>query len=529
MGLILNCAAFYFYCFISLLSLCHFIVQVVDRKRKLVSAAVLEKPLAHCDSSQLGADSKQCPRPYGVDAFVDAAIVVVKKYISQDVRTPPLMISSLARGGKTTALNALFVALKELNGVRPVIVSFNGNSGFVKGLGETCCEAFLRVVAAQFVSNPKGIFSCTEEALETHFGEATIVLLIDELNALCAMLDEDLSLLLKKIFLDRPNRYLVFTSHYPMEVDVGFPFTGGASGRVCEKVQLPRCTDVDKLRGMADECQALQPCRVAMYSGASINSLSIQERFDNKTFSMTGFDDTTVQDKFVCELLEGTAMIRDFDIFSCVDPGGKFMFPVAYIKCIIGRMDNSIAYGVREVVQQLETYSGQYETGKDWECIVLLALLLRCFRATKNTYNLFDRVPLNPQVVKFVLLPSNCTTLEGARRELAVQAGISSSCVVIAYPTATKFPFYDSMLLVRSGDQNKYIGLQMKLGNEYPAGGSQSPNTDEWNGGSFWVRGRATETSGITNNGWVYLTKEELTRFLGYSLGTLYPATWHTV
>ena len=116
---------------------------------------MLVKGLDGCDSSQLGADSKQCPHPYGLDVFVAATLLVVDRYLPQNVRTPPLMISSLARSGKTTALNASFVALKNRNDdVRPVIVSFNGNSGFVQHDDETCCEAFLRVVAAQFVEAP---------------------------------------------------------------------------------------------------------------------------------------------------------------------------------------------------------------------------------------------------------------------------------------------------------------------------------------------------------------------------------------
>ena len=174
-----------------------------------------------------------------------------------------------------------------------------------------------------------------------------------------------------------------------------------------------------------------------------------------------------------------------------------------------------------EMVKQLETYSGQSETGKDWECIVLLALLLRCFHATKHLYDLFDRIPLNcPHLVKFTLLPSTCTTLDGARHVLAEQAGSSTSCVIIAYPTDAKFPYYDAMLLVRCNGPDRYVG------NVHPAGGSQAPSDANWNGGSFWVRGHATETSGTPSNGWIYLNKEELTRFLGYSLGTLYPANW---
>jgi hypothetical protein len=94
--------------------------------------------------------------------------------------------------------------------------------------------------------------------------------------------------------------------------------------------------------------------------------------------------------------------------------------------------------------------------------------------------------------------------------------------VIIGYPTAANFPCYDAMLLVRNtGHAEVYGGLQMKLGKVYPASADgQAP--EGWM--SFWVRGDATERSGTPNNGWIYLDRTMVTDFLGYSLGTLYPA-----
>jgi hypothetical protein len=96
--------------------------------------------------------------------------------------------------------------------------------------------------------------------------------------------------------------------------------------------------------------------------------------------------------------------------------------------------------------------------------------------------------------------------------------------VIIGYPTAANFPCYDAMLLVRNtGHAEVYGGLQMKLGKVYPASADgQAP--EGWM--SFWVRGDATERSGTPNNGWIYLDRTMVTDFLGYSLGTLYPANW---
>jgi hypothetical protein len=142
----------------------------------------LVKGLDTCDCSQLGADNIQSPRPYGLADFVAEAIIVINECLPTSSRTPPLMISSLARSGKTTALGALFAALKQEN-MYPIIISFNGTSGFIRRNGESCVDAFLRVVAAQFVNDRLAPFSCTEEALDAHFYDAKVVLLIDGLSA----------------------------------------------------------------------------------------------------------------------------------------------------------------------------------------------------------------------------------------------------------------------------------------------------------------------------------------------------------
>jgi len=257
----------------------------------------------------------------------------------------------------------------------------------------------------------------------------------------------------------------------------------------------------------------------------SVKSLWFQERFDSVKISSKVLRDPIIQSDFVAELLDGKARLHEFDMFSCVDADGKHMFPVVYINCIIDSMRISISKGVKVVFELLESYSGQSGTGKDWECIVLLALLLRCYSATNERYSLFNSVTLhNLKDVVFLLLPDICTTLEHAQNLLSTEATGMESCVIIAYPTYSKFPLYDIMLLVRGSGSDKYVGIQVKLGKGYPVG--DIPVPADWNGGSFWVRGNAPESSHTIRSGWIYLDRNELVDFLGYSLGTLYPAEW---
>ena len=137
---------------------------------------------------------------------------------------------------------------------------------------------------------------------------------------------------------------------------------------------------------------------------------------------------------------------------------------------------------------------------------------------------MFNRIPLNPQDIVFSSLPEECCTLPLAKDTLDMRATASTSCVVIGYPKAATFPCYDAMLLVReAGCDDVYVGLQMKLGNTYPTS-TDGPAPEGWS--SFWVRGDATGSSHTPRNGWIYLDSSTLRDFLGYSLGTLYPADW---
>jgi len=139
---------------------------------------------------------------------------------------------------------------------------------------------------------------------------------------------------------------------------------------------------------------------------------------------------------------------------------------------------------------------------------------------------LFDAVQLgNPEHISLVMLPSTCISVDDAKDLLSAVASTFKSCVIIGYPTATSFQVYDIMLLVRCSDNNanpnpnndKYVGIQAKLGNRYPTSGVPA---EECTGGSFWIRGDASKKSNVSR------IKDQLIRFLGHSLGELYPAKW---
>ena len=73
---------------------------------------------------------------------------------SGDNLVPPLVVSRLARGGKSTFLRVLFDRLKR-QGYVPIVINFNGS--FARRPGESNLEAVLRLVCIQFLPIGRGI------------------------------------------------------------------------------------------------------------------------------------------------------------------------------------------------------------------------------------------------------------------------------------------------------------------------------------------------------------------------------------
>jgi hypothetical protein len=143
-------------------------------------------------------------------------------------RVPPLVLSRLGRGGKTNMLQLIFNELKKNENVAPIFISFNGN--FQRFPGESDEDCILRLIAVQFIDLPR-----TEESKRYNFqfeksevlehlaqsaGGRSIVLIIDELNSLrTPPIGNTGAFLLRKEFLDKCGRYLVFSTHVEMNLD----------------------------------------------------------------------------------------------------------------------------------------------------------------------------------------------------------------------------------------------------------------------------------------------------------------------
>lgn len=90
-----------------------------------------------------------------MDRVVKEAVCLVKcevgKETSENYRVPPLVLSKLARGGKTTTLAQIFGKLKQTTDLKVIGISFNGQNvgSFQYRTGETQSQAISRLIAAQ--------------------------------------------------------------------------------------------------------------------------------------------------------------------------------------------------------------------------------------------------------------------------------------------------------------------------------------------------------------------------------------------
>ena len=481
-----------------------------------------------------------------------------------DLRVPPLVICGHARSGKSTALAHIFESLKAA-GMSPIIISFNGGSGFMRQekRNETQLEALLRVIACAL--NPgmsdgdaKRV-KCDGDAL-VQFLPSGVVLLIDELNVLGESLgslglDQEVALFLRKHFCDAAGRYVVVTSHVPLPLD-GAPASSvigsssmGSTGstRGCKVLPVATTTNPDEMRAMHTLCSAITPSEIALYGANPALLFSIKVRgeadpnirYSLGAPSLKGELPNEVLRQFVAELLEGQAemsnlVLRKFDMFSTSTAEGKIRWPLCYVERILHSIQGLWSSGeapegllaIRILIGQLGYDAQKTETGFDWEAIVAIALTLAClgvkYRIRRAT---FVEALVGDRSVEKVLvrtLPPDVREVGRARDKISEL--LTTDCTLGLFtPAYSKFPIFDGFIAYRStGGNVDLVGVQMKLGRAYP---DQDVPVGVQAG--FLIRGDAPEKGrGDARPGWTYLDKGSIMHVLGYSLGSLYPSCW---
>jgi hypothetical protein len=506
------------------------------------------------DCSRLGISPSATRRYFiGVEAVVAQSMDIIKTELplgtGRDAayRVPPLMFSRLSRGGKSTVLNAIFHKLQS-EGINCIIITFSGNFRFRSG--ETQKNAILRLIASQLVSslskNPDQDIECDEAALDERIGNESFVLLIDELNTLSnnEPVDAEAGLMLRNMFLDKCNRYLVFTTHIPLDLDL---FSGHVKStlnapRGVMVVPMPVETNLDELRKMFDDTHSVTPAEVSLYGGIPSLIFSVKalhEMHPSVRFRMIvlpdNFNRQSLLHELIDELVSGcrnlsNKNLRVFDRCSSSPEQGKVQWPLCYIKCILETCTplSMITTNLIECITAIEVLAKEIGSGKDWEYIVQFSLIVQSYhhQLFGGRY-LFEIASMGPtQAVHIFHL--NSRTAEEAKTEIfdcCRQCNETALCLF--FPKFASFPTFDGFIAYHAPGQTsepRVVGVQMKLGNDCPTERGVEFN---WVSKGYLIRGIAANRNYTSPDGfWQCMTNSEIDSLVGYSLGSIRPCNW---
>jgi hypothetical protein len=277
----------------------HETIQKTDKTLKVDLQYLLDKGNCFEDKEKkknpIQFDESDCPEDklIGVKEVVESAFESIKEHMktskkvpeqaSEGNRTSPTALCSFARGGKTTIIKYLYDKLRDED-CHPLCITFNGNGArpFKKNNNESDAEALTRVIAAEIINyKGKKKIVCSIEDIEEYFRRKEteyyekkgktmkIVLLIDEVNRLSENIGEDAANILRNHFLDKYNRYLVFSSHIPMDPTslAGIYLGSSGSDRIVNYVNLPRSFELEKYKKMHPKCEDLNLYSLFFYGG----------------------------------------------------------------------------------------------------------------------------------------------------------------------------------------------------------------------------------------------------------------------
>jgi hypothetical protein len=489
-----------------------------------------------------------------VDKTLNEALAKIKHHLNMSSdRTPPLMISRMSRGGKTTLLYLLFERLKS-EGYHPIYISFNGTYTRLEGLSES--ESILHLITVQ-LTNPNEIngrkIICNENALDRHLGNEPVVLLIDELNVLSHPIDEDASCMLKRLFLDKMNRYLVFSTHVPMPIDPKVSnIMVSLSARQCIPVSFEPIADPAELQKMGVEYQNLSPMEAVVYGGIPSLIYShkdlcfnpVQHFNDNSkhlTFDEKHFEYLLLS-VITGELSDEIEDYARFGMLSLLDSGEIHVhWPLCYIVSLLKSFActsalkeqlKTVFLGISSDYSQLLSCSSRNKgSGKDWESLINIVILLRCVLSKyQQEYFPFFNVNKPTSTVIFHEISENNihqTQIDIAARITQIPHD-QFPVVLFAVPTVTDFPIVDGILAYCAHYQSniEYHGYQAKAGEGYPK--ESASEIPEWMKTCYLLRGNAPTTiRGTDKPKWTYLNQSTIVKLLGSSLAPLYPAFLH--
>jgi hypothetical protein len=288
---------------------------------------------------------------------VGEAVNCEEVFIDENHKVPPAMFSRTFRGGKTTFIQLLHLELVR-RGFCPISITLNSGSTLPFSENDTTKQKLIKLIASNFFIDPSAAIPwCVTEKeehkllqhIENTCGSKKVVLLIDELSNLIPGIPLDIptSEFLIKNFLDKVNRYLIFTTHIPM---TSFDLFTNSVSRMSERevcaINPPFCFAAELINHMPN-CNTVTPAQIAFYGGIPsliyfINKVNQHDQFNPQRrfeyfIRRNPLQENKIPDFVRCVLNgERRAGLQTMDRFSSMiqDENGFNIvtFPLCYIK-----------------------------------------------------------------------------------------------------------------------------------------------------------------------------------------------------
>ena len=429
-----------------------------------------------------------------MDRVVNEAVCIVKKNVMMGsldgYQIPPLVFKRMVCGGKTTTLSYIFNKLKDTSELNVIGITFTSQkmNYFQYRNGETQSQAILRLITSQLIDctdKEKQQLVVNRIELDKYLGN-NVVLLIDNLNK-GETLDKEATEMLCEMFLDRPGRYLVFTTHVRMTLDnltrpdAGSTTTISGSNksnsnkRGIVTVNMSLANNLKELQ-LLPGCETLTPSQASWYSyipslvyTTMMNNYNTPELRIQQTMNI--IDSTrklTIIKRFVKELLSGEPDIlvsKYFDQFNNLGNDFKVSYPLCYIKGIFEKFreyypDLKVVIGIIDKIQMYEERTVRSDFY--WHDIIKLAIVLRCLDASLNEIEgPFKILPAGIKpALQFITLPSGIMNIKQATRMINIEVNkYNNPTLFFIHPIEINFESVECMVVYSNGKQgnNKKI------------------------------------------------------------------------
>eukprot|EP01031_Cornospumella_fuschlensis_P034760 gene34760-42091_t len=535
---------------------------------------------------------KDCLHFVDLERYANDCISYINSELAADEKSTgahrkrPLIITSFARGGKTTAICALFDKLaKQAPSCRPIAVTCNGSSNFAMLPGESQRDAIARLIVCQATGRDtqQSPVKCSDELINQYIGDQPCVLLIDELNVIANPLNQEASRFLKDLFIKKKNRMLVFSTHVPMTADAATEnMMAELSNGGCFSITQPHCSDISQLQRMHLNCSGLTKLEAALYGYCpalifcvKLGTVHVGDRFNMLIKNENNLTDPLSAKLFadlVGELITGKPYwptqvpgnlqchehrryyALSVGTFDENEKAFRLRWPLCYIKQIFKNVppsaipqDKSIHDGaIKNVLDKVSILAQQTDTGLEWEHIVHTALLIRFTHSVLTGAELplnLGKFTTSERHVKHIIMPPAVTNMIEARdyiSETLMNKLNNKPTVILFTPSAGGLNTLDGFAVytpganallaaIRAGEKfdisNGDWMTDVKLVGFQCKAGKKTPSKDapKFVHKAFLLRGEPVEKSKQIR-GWEFYSRTQILDLLGWSLAPFLPA-----